>query len=162
CVPSPKPLLDASSSWKHLIQPAAKCSLDWAPHLFPPYASTVRATSTTVHVPDAVKAKHNHATHWTIERVVSVAMLPVLPVAFLTDNIVSNYILILLTAAHVHWGLEAIVIDYMRPRVVGQAGYYGSLGFVYILSFATLAGLLYLNYTQMPVTQAVKKVWKAL
>jgi len=28
------------------------------------------------------------------------------------------------------------------------------------LSFATFAGLIYLNYTQMPPTKAIKKLWR--
>jgi len=61
---------------------------------------------------------------------------------------------------HVHWGMESVVVDYMRPRIVGQAAYCISLGLTYLLSFATFAGLIYLNYTQMPPTKAIKKLWR--
>lgn len=56
-------------------------------------------------------------------------------------------------------GMESVVVDYMRPRVVGKFGYYASLATMYVLSFATFAGLLYLNYSQMPPTKAIKKLW---
>ena len=55
--------------------------------------------------------------------------------------------------------MESIVVDYLRPRVVGKAGYYAGLAALYILSFATFAGLIYLNYSQMPPTRAIKKLW---
>jgi CybS, succinate dehydrogenase cytochrome B small subunit len=55
--------------------------------------------------------------------------------------------------------MESIVMDYLRPRVVGKASHYAGLGFIYLLSFATFAGLIYLNYSQMPPTKAIKKLW---
>jgi len=101
----------------------------------------------------------SNSLHWTLERVCDVALLPLLPFAFYTDNRIANYALIMLVGIHVHWGMESIVVDYMRPRVVGKAGYYTSLGFVYLLTFGIFAGLLRLNYSEVPPTKAIKKLW---
>jgi CybS, succinate dehydrogenase cytochrome B small subunit len=50
------------------------------------------------------KEKHeNHVGHWQVEHVVDVAMLPLIPFAFITDNVYANYALILCLGAHVHW-----------------------------------------------------------
>ncbi|OQV21798.1 hypothetical protein BV898_04373 [Hypsibius exemplaris] len=103
--------------------------------------------------------REDHVNHWKIDRIVDVLLLPIIPVAFLTDNVYVNYALILCVGAHTHWGMESIVVDYLRPRVVGKGGYYAGLGVMYLLSFATFAGLLYLNYSQMPPTKAIKKLW---
>lgn len=56
-------------------------------------------------------------------------------------------------------GLEAVAADYARARVVGNVLHYMAVGGVYLLTFFTFAGLLYLNYTQMPPTKAIKKLW---
>lgn len=57
----------------------------------------------TAHVSTEATKGHNHTTHWTIERIVDVALLPVFPYAFYTDNVAANYVLIVLLGAHVHW-----------------------------------------------------------
>lgn len=113
----------------------------------------------TVPASHGSQVHHDYVNHWKMDRLVSIALLPLVPWAFLTDSVLANYLLILTMGAHTHWGMESVVVDYMRPRVVGKAGYYISLAAIYALSFATFAGLLYLNYSQLPPTKAIKKLW---
>ena len=61
---------------------------------------------------------------------------------------------------HVHWGLEAIVVDYVRPRLFGPVIPKIAIGLTYLLSILTLAGLYYFNYTDVGLSQAVMMLLK--
>ena len=57
-------------------------------------------------------------------------------------------------------GIEAIVVDYIRPSVFGNAIAKASVGAVYLLSAMTLGGLAYFIYTDVGLINAVKMLWK--
>ncbi|XP_065203666.1 succinate dehydrogenase [ubiquinone] cytochrome b small subunit, mitochondrial-like [Planococcus citri] len=62
----------------------------------------------------------DHANVWLWERFVAVGLLGVIP--FLADKSspkAVEYIAVTLLTVHLHWGLEAICTDYLRPSVVG-------------------------------------------
>lgn len=56
-------------------------------------------------------------------------------------------------------GLEACVVDYVRPILFGNAVPKVTLGLLYLLSFATLGGLLYYNHHSIGIGQTFKKIW---
>lgn len=51
-------------------------------------------------------------------------------------------------------------MDYIRPIIVGNAIPKISLGLVYLLSFATLGGLLYYNHHSLGIGATVRKIWE--
>lgn len=53
-----------------------------------------------------------------------------------------------------------MVIDYVRPVIFGRVIPKISLALVYILSAATLGGLLYFNYNDVGITALIKKFWQ--
>ncbi len=57
-------------------------------------------------------------------------------------------------------GIEAIVVDYVRPSVFGEMIPKISVGLVYALSFITLGGLCYFTYTDVGLVNAIKMLWK--
>jgi succinate dehydrogenase (ubiquinone) membrane anchor subunit len=57
-------------------------------------------------------------------------------------------------------GLEAILVDYARPAVVGQALAKISIVSLYVLSVMTLGGLFYFTYSDVGLTNAIKMFWK--
>lgn len=127
--------------------------MDFAPKL----GSTKNFTTTPV---KNMSASGDHTKLWTIERALSAGLLGIVPAAFLIPNPALEYAMALALTAHVHWGIEAIVVDYLRPKVVGdviaKAGVIG----VYVLSAVTLGGLFYFNYSDVGLTQAIKMFWK--
>lgn len=60
---------------------------------------------------------------------------------------------------HAHWGLEAIVVDYVRPVLVGNAVPKVAHGLLILFSAATLAGLIYFIQNDIGIGQAVQKLW---
>lgn len=57
-------------------------------------------------------------------------------------------------------GIEAIVVDYVRPSIFGKVIPKLAVGAVYALSFFTLGGLCYFIYTDVGIINAVKLLWK--
>lgn len=101
----------------------------------------------------------SHVTLWSAERALSVALLGIIPVAFLSPNQVTDGLFALAIVMHQHWGLEAIVTDYVRPIIFGNTVPKLAHILLAIVSAATLGGLLYFNYNDVGISTAIKKLW---
>ncbi len=104
--------------------------------------------------------KANHSKLWTIERYLSIGLLAVIPVSFMTSMPAMNYLLALSLVTHIHWGIEAIVADYIRPNIFGKLIPKIALTTVYLLSMLSLGGLFYFNYTDVGLIQAIRMIAK--
>ncbi|KAK3930083.1 Succinate dehydrogenase [ubiquinone] cytochrome b small subunit, mitochondrial [Frankliniella fusca] len=104
-------------------------------------------------------AGHNHSKLWTLERALSAALILVVPAALVAPSKALDTLLAVTLVMHSHWGVEAIVVDYVRPILFGNAIPKVALGGVYVLSIVTLAGLLQLIYTDIGLANTVKKIW---
>lgn len=63
----------------------------------------------------------DHANVWLWERFVAVGLLGVIPlVADPSMDRAIEFVAVILLTVHLHWGLEAICVDYLRPSVVGN------------------------------------------
>ena len=105
-------------------------------------------------------AEHNHARLWTAERYLSIGLIAVIPAAFLVANPALDYLLALSLVTHIHWGIEAIVVDYVRPTIFGPVIPRIALGSVYLLSALALGGLFYFNYTDVGIVTAIRMLAK--
>jgi len=85
-----------------------------------------------------------------------------IPASFAVPIPGMDYALALALVVHVHWGLEAIVVDYIRPSLFGNVIPKFSLGLLYVLSILALGGLFTFNYTDVGLVQGVKMAWKRL
>jgi len=100
--------------------------------------------------------------HWTFERLVSVALIPLTIAPFAagslnpaTDAILCGAILI-----HSHIGFESIVIDYIPNKRLPKT----RLFFWWILRAATLTvavALYEFETNDVGVTEAIKRIWNA-
>jgi len=104
----------------------------------------------------------DHAKTWTAEKALSGGLLALLPVGFLTPIPGFDYVLAAALVIHVHWGLEAIVVDYIRPSIFGPVIPKASLGLLYLLSILSIGGLFYFNYTDVGLVQGTKMAWNKL
>ena len=61
-------------------------------------------------------------------------------------------------------GVEAIVVDYIRPSLFGGKTLIPNIaqGAVWLLSGVTLGGLYYFNYTDVGIVTAIKMLWTGL
>lgn len=101
----------------------------------------------------------SHAGLWTIERFLSLALLGLLPAAIAFPSKSLDTLLAISLVMHSHWGLEAIVIDYVRPVIFGPFIPKIAPLFVVAFSAALLGGLLYLIYTDIGIGGSVRKFW---
>lgn len=124
--------------------------------------NAVKSTSflSTSQRASAEHSEHSHSGLWTAERFLSASLLGLLPVSLAFPNPALDYALALALTAHVHWGVEAIVVDYLRPTVVGVTIARIGVASIYALSVLTLGGLFYFNYTDVGLSQAIRMLWK--
>ncbi|RWS14986.1 succinate dehydrogenase [ubiquinone] cytochrome b small subunit: mitochondrial-like protein [Dinothrombium tinctorium] len=101
-----------------------------------------------------------HSKLWTAERVLSAALIAVMPASFFVPLPAMDYLFALSVIVHIHWGMEAIVVDYIRPSVFGNVIPKVSLAALYLLSILALGGLFYFNYSDVGVTQAIRMMSK--
>jgi len=106
-----------------------------------------------------LSAHGNHTTLWNVERALSLGLLGLIPAALVMPCGLFDNLLAVSLVAHQHWGLEACVIDYIRPIVFGAAIPKLALGLLYVASVLTLGGLLYFNYHDIGLGRAVRKFW---
>ena len=93
--------------------------------------------------------------HWKIEKILSGVLLGLIPAALILENNILDYVLATALVVHGHWGLECIITDYIHGPTLPKM----AMGLLYVVSALTLAGLFYLNYADIGVTKAVKKIW---
>lgn len=108
--------------------------------------ATVRLEST---------ASHNHSKQWNMEHLTTIALLGTIPAALVLENPVVDSVLAVLLSAHVFWGLECIITDYVHGPTLPKV----AMGSLYAVMALTLTGLLYFNYKDIGISKAVKKVW---
>jgi len=110
----------------------------------------------------AVQRSGDHVKLWTAERVVSAVMIPGFVGPFLFTTPATDALLCTLSVLHSHWGVEAIVVDYIRPSLFGGSTVIPNIAqaLVWALSAFTLGALYYFNYTDVGVVNAIKMLWK--
>ncbi|XP_027029762.1 succinate dehydrogenase [ubiquinone] cytochrome b small subunit B, mitochondrial [Tachysurus fulvidraco] len=93
--------------------------------------------------------------HWTGERLVSVILLSMGPIAYFYPGPVMDFSLAAALTLHGHWGLGQVVTDYVHDESkikLARAG-------LFILSTVTFAGLCYFNYHDVGICKAVALLW---
>jgi len=123
-------------------------------------AKTFSVSSVSSAAPEIEQAGHDHVMHWNAERILSVFLLGAIPAAVVFPSSALEYIVALSLTVHSHWGVEALVVDYVRPAWFGNIIPKISLVSVYLISAMTLGGLCYFIYTDVGIVNAVKMLWK--
>ncbi|XP_046685356.1 succinate dehydrogenase [ubiquinone] cytochrome b small subunit, mitochondrial [Homalodisca vitripennis] len=108
-----------------------------------------------------VQSEHgDHTKIWTAERALSGALLLILPVAVMVPSAFFDTLMALSITMHMHWGIEAIVVDYVRPIIFGSVIPKIAVTLVYVLSIATLAGLLNFIFNDVGLANGIRMLWK--
>lgn len=89
----------------------------------------------------------------------SAGLLAVVPAAIAFPSQPLDVILAVSMVMHAHWGLEAVVTDYVRPILFGS--FVPKLAHILLLVFSvgTLSGLLYFIFNDIGIGKAVRKLW---
>lgn len=101
----------------------------------------------------------NHSGLWTAERALSVALLGILPAALAFPSKTLDTLLAISVVMHAHWGIEACVVDYVRPVLFGSVIPKIAPFLVVAYSALVLGGLLYFINTDIGISQTVRKFW---
>merc|ERR1712141_635707 len=103
----------------------------------------------------------DHTKLWSAEKLVSALQIPAVIVPFMVTTPATDAIFCTMAVLHSHWGVEAIVVDYIRPSLFGGKTLIPNIcqGAVWLLSFLTLGGLYYFNYTDVGFVNAIKMLW---
>merc|ERR1712029_915113 len=102
----------------------------------------------------AVRSSGDHVKLWTAERAVSAIIIPGFIGPFLYTTPLTDAIL-----CTFHWGVEAIVVDYIRPSLFGGSTVIPNLAQA-LVSALTLGALYYFNYADIGLVNAIKMLWK--
>ncbi|XP_023176139.1 succinate dehydrogenase [ubiquinone] cytochrome b small subunit, mitochondrial [Drosophila hydei] len=121
--------------------------------------SPIVVRNISVSTPRMASATSSHTRLWTIERIVSAGLLAVIPAAFIAPSQVLDALLAISVVIHTHWGVEAMVVDYMRPSVVGNILPKVSHIALIIMSVATLGGLFYYIKNDVGLANGIKRFW---
>ncbi|XP_032446534.1 succinate dehydrogenase [ubiquinone] cytochrome b small subunit B, mitochondrial [Xiphophorus hellerii] len=89
--------------------------------------------------------------HWTAERVLSIALLALGPVAYFSPGPVIDYSLAAALTLHGHWGLGQVLTDYVHGDTKVKLASAG----LFVLSTVTFAGLCYFNYNDVGICNAI-------
>ncbi|XP_060535708.1 succinate dehydrogenase [ubiquinone] cytochrome b small subunit, mitochondrial [Cylas formicarius] len=101
----------------------------------------------------------DHSKLWPIEKAVSVLLIGIAPATFICPNPIFDNLFALTTVIHFHWGLEAVVVDYIRPAILGPVLPKLALILLYVVSATTLGSLLYYNHNSEGIGKTFQKLW---
>ncbi|KAF5293019.1 hypothetical protein FQA39_LY13788 [Lamprigera yunnana] len=101
----------------------------------------------------------DHRTLWKVEKLVSLALVGLLPACIASPNELLDNITAIALVAHFYWGMVAIIEDYLRPIVVGKIIPVIANFLIHVLTITTLAGLLFFNYSDIGIGNFVRQVW---
>ncbi|XP_034024959.1 succinate dehydrogenase [ubiquinone] cytochrome b small subunit B, mitochondrial isoform X2 [Thalassophryne amazonica] len=111
-----------------------------------------------IHSSQALHASSSKAAslHWTAERMLTVLLLAMGPVAYFNPGPVVDYSLAAALTLHGHWGIGQVLTDYVHGDAkvkIAKAG-------LFVLSTVTFAGLCYFNYHDVGICKAVALLWR--
>lgn len=104
-------------------------------------------------------AAGNHVALWQAERLLSIGMLAIVPISLIAPSQAADYLVAVSLVMHSHWGLEAIVTDYVRESVFGSVLPKAAHGLLLLFSAVTLAGLMLMAYNDQGLGKSVRKIW---
>jgi len=104
----------------------------------------------------------DHRIAWVVERIISISLLGIVPYAFLLPSEIADSLLAIVSVLHAHWGLESVIVDYLRPAVVGNITAKLGILLTYTVSALLLVGLGELIYNGPGLVSTIVRLWHAV
>ncbi|XP_033756318.1 putative succinate dehydrogenase [ubiquinone] cytochrome b small subunit, mitochondrial [Pecten maximus] len=93
------------------------------------------------------------STHWKVERVVAISMIPILPACIYMGGPVSDFIITTAVLAHGHWGVHGVLVDYVEK-------FFPPIHYLwYMVMIMGFAGMMHFNYNDVGITKAIAMFW---
>ncbi|XP_046966019.1 succinate dehydrogenase [ubiquinone] cytochrome b small subunit, mitochondrial-like [Vanessa cardui] len=103
---------------------------------------------------------HDHARLWVIEKATSAILVVLIPFGLLIPNRLFDSLLAILITAHTFWGMEAVMVEYVRVLLFGPLIPKIAIGFVYAMTVLMLGGLFYLIFNDIGLCRAFWRIWR--
>ncbi|XP_050362027.1 succinate dehydrogenase [ubiquinone] cytochrome b small subunit, mitochondrial-like [Nymphalis io] len=103
---------------------------------------------------------HDHARLWVIEKSTSAILVVLIPFGLLIPNRLFDSLLAILITAHTYWGMEAVMVEYVRVLLFGPLIPKIAIGFVYGMTVLMLGGLFYLIFNDIGLCRAFWRIWR--
>ena len=139
-----------------LAKPRLLMSAQQAAKKMTPLNTAIRQFSVS---PVRPSAHISHATIWNAEKILSLFLLGVLPIGVAFPSQAMDGAMAVAMVTHLHWGLDAIVTDYIRPILFGHTIPKLSHAALLVVSAITLGGLFYFNYNDIGIAMFLRKLW---
>jgi len=110
-----------------------------------------------VYGPEDLSERKDEVHHWTNERYLGLALVPLIPAALVYPNIVLDTALCSAMVLHIHWRLIGVIQDYIHGSAFNVFKY-----LIYVLSVCSLGSLCYFNYSDIGFARAVRLVFSQL
>ncbi|KAK3736047.1 hypothetical protein QZH41_012219 [Actinostola sp. cb2023] len=96
------------------------------------------------------------STHWIAERVFSIALLGLIPAGIFCPCAAVDWGLAICIPIHNHWGIHAILADYVNkgPNIPGRAR-----GIWLVLTVLQFMGLCYFNINDVGICNGIRMIW---
>jgi succinate dehydrogenase (ubiquinone) membrane anchor subunit len=108
--------------------------------------------------PEEENEKIDEIHHWTNERYVAIALLPIIPAAIAYPNFALDTMLVSAMVLHTHWRLSGVVQDYIHGTTLPKIG----RTLVMVLSVCALGSLCYFNYSDIGFARAVRLLYSSI
>jgi len=104
----------------------------------------------------------DHSKVWSMEKGVSLALVPGIIVPFIYTTPVTDGIFCAMMTLHSFWHTEAMVVDYIRPKLFGGNPLIPNIcrALCFALHAFILGALFYYNYTDIGIINTIKMFWK--
>jgi len=110
-----------------------------------------------VYGPEEISERKDEVHHWTNERYVAAALVPIVPIALAFPNLVTDTILCAGMLLHTHWRLSGVAQDYIHGAAFHFFKY-----LVLALSIISFGSLSYFNYADVGFGRAVRMIYTQL
>ncbi|KAL1130575.1 hypothetical protein AAG570_011821 [Ranatra chinensis] len=101
----------------------------------------------------------DHGKLWSYEKMVTLGLLGMMPLHVMFPNILFDVVMSVLMVMHSHWGIEAVVIDYVRPVIFGDTIPKIAIWMVYGFSIVFLVGLFNLIFNSTGLGNSIRMMW---
>jgi len=115
------------------------------------------AAKNRVYGPEELSERKDEVHHWTNERYVAIALVPIIPSALAFPNVVMDTVLCSAMVLHTHWRLTGVAQDYIHGSAAVIFKY-----LVLVLSVGTFGSLCYFNYADIGFARAVRLIYSQL
>ncbi|EGD81536.1 hypothetical protein PTSG_02255 [Salpingoeca rosetta] len=93
--------------------------------------------------------------HWKLERVVSVALVGLVPAAFVAPGPFVDYSLAVTMPLHTYMGMDCVFTDYVHGAMTKPLAKFLNA----VVHVGALGGLLYFNAHDVGISEGLKTVW---